>query len=107
VKVLTIAPQYVEQILDGVKTREFRSWSTRYRGMLLLHASLPTGAILGCVELVGIDGQAGDFAWLLRRPQTFKTPVRCKGRLGLWDLDPSLEAAVKAQLRGSTPRPAA
>ena len=99
-KVLTIAPQYVEQILDGVKTREFRSWSTRHRGMLLLHASLPTGAILGAVDVTDVQGEPGDFAWVLSRPRRFRTAVPAKGRLGLWDLPDDLLDAVKVQLAG-------
>lgn len=66
---LSIRQPWLEFILQGRKTIEVRTWSTKYRGPLLLHASraidrdacshfgiqsgeLAFGAILGVVDLV-------------------------------------------------------
>ena len=69
-KVLTIKQPWATLIMQGYKKYEFRSWKTKYRGDLLIHAgkaydkeamkrlakylpkSIPTGKILGKVTLV-------------------------------------------------------
>jgi hypothetical protein len=72
-KALSIRHPWVDLILAGTKTIEIRTWATRYRGPLLLHASgaygisereaaarlrlpppdpLTLGAIVGIAELV-------------------------------------------------------
>ena len=69
-KVLTIKQPWATLIMQGDKRFEFRSWQTKYRGDLLIHAGkgidkeaikrlekylpeeLPTGKILGKVTLV-------------------------------------------------------
>ena len=39
-KVLTIKQPYASLIIEGYKKYEFRSWKTKYRGELLIHAGL-------------------------------------------------------------------
>ena len=69
-KVLTIKQPWATLIMQGDKRFEFRSWKTKYRGELLIHAGkgvdkksvemlkkylpkeLPSGKILGKVNLV-------------------------------------------------------
>ena len=69
-KVLTIKQPWATLIMQGNKRFEFRSWQTKYRGELLIHAGkgidkeavkrlanylpqeLPQGEILGKVTLV-------------------------------------------------------
>ena len=69
-KVLTIKQPWATLIMQGNKSYEFRSWQTKYRGDLLIHAGkgidkeamkrlakyipkeLPVGKILGKVTLV-------------------------------------------------------
>ena len=69
-KVLTIKQPWATLIMQGNKRYEFRSWQTKYRGDLLIHAGkgidkdamkrlakyipkdMPTGKILGKVTLV-------------------------------------------------------
>jgi len=68
-KVLTIKQPWASLIIEGHKTYEFRSWQTKYRGKLLIHAGMdlvkemakrfedynleyPKGAIIGEAELV-------------------------------------------------------
>ena len=69
-KVLTIKQPWATLIMEGYKRFEFRSWQTKYRGDLLIHAGkgvdreavsrlkkylpeeLPKGKILGKVKLI-------------------------------------------------------
>ena len=39
-KVLTIKEPWATLIIDGYKKYEFRSWKTKYRGKILIHAGL-------------------------------------------------------------------
>lgn len=39
-KVLSIKEPYASLIVNGYKEYEFRSWKTKYRGKILIHASL-------------------------------------------------------------------
>ena len=39
-KVLTIKQPWATLIVEGYKEYEFRSWKTKYRGKILIHASL-------------------------------------------------------------------
>ena len=67
-KVLTIKQPWASLIIEGYKKFEFRSWKTKYRGELLIHAGksvdkeayerlkgylkdMPLGKIVGKVEL--------------------------------------------------------
>ena len=67
-KVLTIKQPWASLIIEGYKRFEFRSWKTKYRGELLIHAGksvdkeayerlkgyltdMPLGKIVGKVEL--------------------------------------------------------
>ncbi len=67
-KVLTIKQPWASLIIEGYKRFEFRSWKTKYRGDLLIHAGksidreayerlkgylkdMPLGKIIGKVEL--------------------------------------------------------
>ena len=68
-KVLTIKQPWASLIIEGYKKFEFRSWKTKYRGELLIHAGkaidkeayerlkgylteMPLGKIIGKVELI-------------------------------------------------------
>jgi len=92
---LSIRQPWVELIMRGVKRAEFRSFATHKRGRVMVYASetqgpreqqvarrrrlseLPTGLIVGSVEIVGCT-QLGprDYAWALRRPMRLKAPLR-------------------------------
>lgn len=88
VKAISIRQPYVEQILRGTKTAEYRSTPTNVRGKVYLYAALkpaddeanwlavrerpgalPTGRIIGTVEITGCrrDRQGG-FAYELANP---------------------------------------
>ena len=104
-KVLSIKEPWASLIIEGKKTLELRTWSTRYRGPLLIHRSGKCGGIVGVVELVDIVQiessthflslrdkhqapdtlyQEGLYGWILKntKPIAF---IPCKGQLGLWE----------------------
>lgn len=68
------------------------------------------GAIVGVARLVDIHaasecpgqcapwGSPGGHHWVLSDARALAEPVPCKGRLGLWQLPPEVEAAVRGQL---------
>lgn len=55
-KVLSIRQPWASLIVLGVKRFEIRTWSTEYRGPLLIHASssVPTSTLLGDLEMWGM-----------------------------------------------------
>jgi hypothetical protein len=95
---LSVQQPYASRILAGLKTIEYRSWSTAHRGPLLIHAGLhpadpkgkglPRGMILGAVDLVEVRRAAGGWAWILANPRPLRKPIRCKGRLRLFEVRP-------------------
>ena len=93
--------------MAGIKDVENRTWPTKYRGLLVVHAGqrrdksewadlfdvLPSGVALGTVELVGcVLGSSSEWAeesswhWQLADPRPYPTPVPMTGRLGLWSI---------------------
>lgn len=114
-KALTIRQPWSSLIAAGVKPVENRSWMTRYRGPLLIHAGrgvdrapgalaldaldalglaleeLPAGGIVARAQLVDVVRDSGS-PWA--EPGAFHwvladvQPVEfepCRGNLGLWD----------------------
>ena len=56
----------------------------------------------GCGELLCSDwAVAGQWHWRLAHVRPLAEPVRCRGRLGLWQLAPEAAELVAAQQRGS------
>ena len=111
-KALSIHPYYAMAIVAGQKSIECRSWSTEYRGDILicstkdkLHGTIP-GHALGVVTLEDIvpfkkkhlkpalmmprDFQEGMYAWKLTYNRLI-VPVPVKGRLSLWNYDGDIE----------------
>jgi hypothetical protein len=106
VRTLAVKQPFAGLIANGTKTSEYRSWSTEYRGPILIVASRtrdraetekarrrgkltstdePKGATLCVVDLVSIRWSEanGDFAWKLARPRLVPvTPI--KGKLNLY-----------------------
>ena len=99
-KALSIKPLWATLILQEVKRIEWRSWSTDYRGPLLICASSGpwyAGSIckhaLCIVDLVDslmdeVPEEPG-YAWLLGEP-CFIKPFEVKGKLKLYDVDDDL-----------------
>lgn len=113
---LTIKQPWAEDIIAGRKSAENRSWPTRHRGLLLIHAGrahripdLPIGVLLGAVDLVHIHppdqpsglpgGEPGQQHWELRRPRRFPEPIECRGRQGIWALPDPLRPLVERLLQ--------
>lgn len=115
-KCLTVRQPWAALIVRGIKDVENRSWATRYRGPLLIQASvnmtaadleyvahrygikmerssLVFGAILGAVDLVDCRTKVssswhtrGHVGWYLENPRRLRIPIPYKGQLGLFDV---------------------
>ena len=113
-KALSVRQPWAWAIVFGGKDVENRSWPTRYRGRLLVHAGsafesagldrisalgveppargeFARGAIIGAVEVVACirDSDSpwavpGLWHWLLTDPHPLLPPIPCPGRLSLW-----------------------
>ena len=95
-KALSIRQPYAEQILRGTKRIEFRSLRTHirervhiyasktagdekeFRKLGLLEGDLPTGVIVGTVEIVGCSGNDERYRWHLARPERAKRLIKPK-----------------------------
>ncbi len=95
-RALSIRQPYVEMILRGIKKAEYRSRLTHIRERVYIYASLkpgdesyykklqvepgtlPTGLILGTVEIVDCKYRIlqGDYQWILANPKRLKTPIK-------------------------------
>ena len=112
-KAITICQPWASAIIEGFKLIENRSWYTKYRGPLLIHAgksrsrlcfctlfpaisrhNLPFGEIIGrvdlidCVPVTEVAGQPfaeGPWCWLLKNPCKIK-PIYWKGQLAFFDV---------------------
>jgi hypothetical protein len=106
----TIRQPWASLIICGEKDVENRTGTTRYRGVLAIHAAhrfdqdlqpwqrsiaakvdaFPRGAIIGVVELIDIVRDSTSrwaeptcYHWVLANPRAV-APVPVRGRLGLW-----------------------
>lgn len=109
-KALTVRQPHVFNIFHRDKDIENRSWSTSYRGPLLIHAArkidwsyvdksishddLNTGVIYGVVELVDCIqnsrskwADAGCYHWIIKNPRVLATPISYNGQLGLFTVN--------------------
>lgn len=115
-RALSIRQPWVELILRGEKDVENRSWSTRHRGPLLLHASrtievgdarafglsdLVTGSLVGMVDILDCTCEprsrwhiAGSFGWYLVNPRRFAAPIPYRGQVGFFHVDIEILRAV-------------
>ena len=122
-KALSIKQPWASLIATGRKTLEIRSWSTRYRGQLVVVASAqpsrehlghfklaeaPRGVTIALVDLVEVreataeDSEAacwtipaGVFAWRLVNVRRLE-PLAVRGRLNLWAIDDGLVRPLAA-----------
>jgi hypothetical protein len=109
-KILTCQP-WASLIVARIKGCRNRSWRTKYRGRLVIHAAIgfdqdaidahshlvnddfPLGALLGSVMLTDCITNSrskwavpGEWHWVLTGPTKRVQPRRMTGRLGLWQL---------------------
>lgn len=100
-RAISIRQPYIEEILRGKKKYEYRSRQTHVRGRVFLYASkgkagdakrwkalgieegsLPLGVVVGSVEIVDChwDQRLGFWAYKLKNPRRFRTPLEPKLR---------------------------
>ncbi len=120
VKVLSVRQPWAHLILSGQKPIENRTWTTRYRGPLYIHAgvnmhampvteievkfgiaidrsALTLGAIIGRVTLVDVvtGSQSpwfdGPYGWVFEKPEIIN-PTPYRGQMGLFDAPQSIVA---------------
>jgi hypothetical protein len=119
-KILSLQQPWAHLVVSGAKDIENRTWSTSYRGPLLVHASLKvnleacrryrldpaeleTGGVVGIAEISDCVTShpskwfEGDYGFVLRRRQ--KLPfVKWKGALGLRDVPKTLLKRLDASV---------
>jgi hypothetical protein len=122
-KTLTVHQPWAWAIVSGIKAVENRTWPTRYRGPILIHAGksraslvhlaevpeapapaeLVFGAVIGGVEILdcvpaqvceGRRFARGPWCWILANPWQLIHPLYLPGALGLRDAPSSLLAAL-------------
>jgi hypothetical protein len=129
-KALTVKQPYAWFIvsLGNGKNRkdiENRTWNTKVRGTIAIHAGLKFdnswhipddmkedmerelvyGAIVGLVDMIDVveehdsDWFEGPFGFVLENPRELPSPIPCKGKLGLWDVLPEIEKKISKQLK--------
>ena len=103
-KVLSIHPEYGMEILNDTKTEEYRTWTTKYRGDLLIcnsakktHGAVASHAL--CVaKITGIeeryDGEQKYYAWVIapfeKGGSYWIEPLKVKRQLKLFNVDDRL-----------------
>lgn len=92
-RALSLRQPYAEQVLRGTKKIEYRSRPTHIRGRVYVYASLtpdseafeemriepgalPTGVLVGTVEIVGCRKGWDEYEWQLQRPQRLEQPIK-------------------------------
>ncbi|MFC4772588.1 ASCH domain-containing protein [Enterococcus hermanniensis] len=92
-KALSIHPAYALEILKGQKTEEYRTWSTNYRGDLLICATAKktlgtiSGHALCVVRLDAIRAlNDGTYAWVLTNLR-YLEPFKIKGKQRLYTIE--------------------
>ena len=74
---LIVKSPYANQIVDGTKKEEYRSRRTHIRGEIgIIEAG--TSRLIGSVCLIDCipkKTQFGNYAWILKNPQRFNSPV--------------------------------
>lgn len=93
VRALSVRQPYAEMIMLGTKKREYRAMSTNIRGRVLIYASrrpghpddfkkmkrepgdLPTGVLIGTVEITNSTWGNGEYEWHLKHPRRLADPL--------------------------------
>lgn len=131
-KALSFRQPWAELILQGRKTMDLRTYAREYRGPLAIHVAqeieraacrqhgldpdaLPTGGVVGTVELVDIVRldeaeyaarsaehlggrryRSPMYGWVLRNPQRLPQMIPLRGRRNLFTVDLALEPVEAA-----------
>ena len=86
---LMIRPKYVADILEGIKTIEYRSWNTNYRGDFFIgccSTAFTRGYLAAVAELTDCKHSEQDhiYKWYLSNVRIIK-PVYIRGQLRLFE----------------------
>lgn len=91
-KALSLYPEYADAIASGEKIEEYRSWSTPYRGDLVICASAALcdssyvrGHAICIVDLYDVTKGADGYIWHLRNLR-YIDPTPVKGKQRLFDI---------------------
>lgn len=91
-KALSLYPEYADAIASGEKTKEYRSWSTLYRGDLVICASAARcdpsfvrSHAICIVNLYDVTKGADGYIWHLRDVR-YIDPIPVKGKQRLFDV---------------------
>lgn len=117
IKALSIRQPWCHHIFHDSKDVENRSWATRGRGWIMIHAALsqsdidketeghlPRGGIVGLTRIVDcvteIDSQwfTGPYGFVLRNAFPIDI-VHCKGALGFFQVPSDVAQSVAASIR--------
>ena len=97
-RALSIQQPFAELIMVGKKKYEYRTIPTKIRERVYVYASkkagptqrwdeskyepgsLPTGVLVGTVEIIGCEENAGEYAWKLARPKRLKRRIKPKNQ---------------------------
>jgi hypothetical protein len=124
-RALTVKQPWAWAIIYGGKFIENRDWKNRHtHGLIAIHAGKgfagyknyprrtkrPTGkdvvygAIIGVVEIAEVVTKhrsksfSGKYGWVLANPIPLKRPIKCSGKLGLWQVSPRIAYRIRREL---------
>ncbi|MBD2115263.1 MULTISPECIES: hypothetical protein [Cyanophyceae] len=86
-RALSIRQPYADEICDGYKLEEFRSWESSWAGLTLIHASSQaTPAIIGFAFKEATCNQYGpkSYGHVMTAPARLLRPVHTPGALYYW-----------------------
>lgn len=64
VALMSIKPEYAQKLLSGTKRVEFRRMAPReHVGRVLVYATQPVGALVGILEITGVERASPDQLW--------------------------------------------
>lgn len=110
-KAVTIKQPFASLIVHGIKKFEYRTWRTKYRGDILIHAGASTVkdqlyrldntdiiiensrvvgkvTITDCVLITDENSEYyGLYAWCLEDPVIIKSDVVVKGKLSFFEIE--------------------
>lgn len=105
-KAVSVKNPWAMMIRDRRKTKETRTWATKYRGPLLIVSSKtpanqgPAGVALATCNLVGCRPMTkadesdaccpiypGAYVWILEDIEPIRTPFPVKGQLGIYEVE--------------------
>lgn len=127
---LAVRQPWAWALVSGAKDIENRTWSTDYRGPVILQASasktdvnfavkakgLPPlefayGALIGVADLVDVaplnesmetnPWAQGTHCWRFANARVFREPIPCKGKLNLYTLAPDLADRASAAVESA------